>query len=166
MLNKFSLKNVSLIIFLLISCSCSNLETRKENISTEIKYTDVCEVTKNSSLYDNKVVRVKGKIKGFHQIILYSDSCPDEKNIILLDISYSFFQKFFEESKNANQITRKTNDVTGEIFLQGKFEQDTGKIFNYGELISNMQTGEIIKKPKDLIVSRIIGVQVDNFIPE
>ena len=155
--------NRLVIFFLLIMLSCNSIVENKINDSLKADYIDVCELAKNVSSYDNKTVKVKGKLKGFHQLILYSDECPGEENIILLDIGYVAFSEYFKDVK---RNIEQNNEITGKIFLVGKIEKNAGTMFNYGEFVYDTQNKEVIKEPKDITVSKIVAIEIDSFVPE
>lgn len=168
MSNIFIWDNRLIIFFLLIVFSCCNSQTSTNSLSADTKqadtkYLDVCEITNNISLYNNKIVKIKGQFKGFHQLLLFSDDCPGKENIILLDIDYSYFLESTENTKVPTPNTKESNEIKGEIFLQGEVKKDSGIVFYYGKLITDTRTGKIIEKPEDIKVSRITNLKIDRF---
>lgn len=161
MANMFKNKKCLAIFSLLMVFSCSNEIRHSNNANFSDNYIDVCELKRNASLYYDKTVKVKGEIKGFHQLILYSKNCDNENNLILLDSSYTDFSKYF---KDVDLNTNKSSDVTGQVYLSGKLKKNAGTIFEYGELLYDTKSNKILKeRKKNINVDKLTSIQIDLF---
>jgi hypothetical protein len=125
----------------------------------EINYLTVCEITSNTAFYDNKFVNIRAAIKGYHEIFLYDKNCSGNRNIILVNFDADSRQQLIDLAKEAQL---KKSDITGEIFLSGKFEQNKGKLLYYERLLTVDETNV---KPVPLTVHRVSDIKIKRFLP-
>lgn len=154
-----------LLIFILITiCSCKSEKTEQQS-SNSNEFLDVCKLSENPDMYNGRFVKVSGKIKGYHQIVFYSNDCVGEKNIVLLDFDYNTFKELLMKSVTVRNV-KGENDLTGNLVLFGKFEKGTGKVTNYGKIVIDTANNTIIEKPRDITTNQITNIRVDSFTPE
>jgi hypothetical protein len=163
---KLKLLILVISVFVLVMLSC-NSKNNQENTFNEPIYSNVCEVVQKASLYEGKVVNIRGEIKGYHQIVLVSNSCQDEKSVILLDPSEEVTLLLHEQSKGVRMTPqRNNNNIEGEIDLKGYVKFGKGKVVNYGEFVQNIETGEIIQKSKEFEAIEIKVLNINSFVPK
>lgn len=152
---------IFLLCFAIISCVNSNKEKTQDPLD---EYLSVCKIKENIAQYDNKIIKVEALIKGFHELVLYDNNCPDENFIIKLkldEITYEQLLKFTKEKKI------QKSEFTGKIFILGKLEKNAGKLLYYKPVIvdTKNQSGTNTVKNEVLIVDQISAFQIERFDP-
>lgn len=121
------MKKIFVILLLIISSfgfNCSDGEkipNKKTENSNEV---DFCALLTNPERYKSKIIQTKAVIRGYHSFILYNENCCEvEKVVNAQGIGFEGRRKLFEK---INQIYPEWNksDVSGEIVVSGKLEDN------------------------------------------
>jgi hypothetical protein len=64
--------------------------------SAKIQTVDVCEITSRPGQYEARMVRVRGALVGFHDLVLYEPACKSPNNYIRLDLNQESRVKLVE----------------------------------------------------------------------
>lgn len=130
-----------------------NYKTNHNSINVN-EYPDVCEVINNVDFYNGKRLKVKGRIKGYHDVILYNEACWGGKNFFELDFSMDVREKL------ATMSDKDNTDFRGYIYIIGDLEKESG-------VVKNAEQYEPAKSKLDYItVSRISNIKMDGYEPE
>jgi hypothetical protein len=130
------MKKIFIILPLVISLfgfSCRNdekISNKKAGNSNEV---DFCALMANPESYKSKIVQTKAIIRGYHGFILYSENCCEVKKVVNAQgIGFEGRRKLFEK---INRIYPEWNksDVSGEIIVSGKLEDNDIKPSNFFE---------------------------------
>lgn len=121
---------------------------------------DVCELSSNAEKYDGVVVTVRGRVSGFHQILLSDSRCPGTSNMILLDLGYSDFTKLAQKTSSREG----RNQIDGNIIVTGRFSKKGGHVLNYGELVEDIPTKKVTQRPIDFEAPIITSSRIDSFV--
>ncbi|MEP7147976.1 MAG: hypothetical protein ABI857_03765 [Acidobacteriota bacterium] len=122
------------------------------------EFVEICSITKDLSRYDGTIVRVRSLVKGFEELVLYSNDCPGESNLILADIDFDLRKELIRLST----ADRRNNGIRGEIFLTGRLKKDAGKLVYYDQQID--RNGNAVNT-KVMTVSKLSHIQIEQFIP-
>lgn len=155
------------ILFLLLTVLCSACGFKTDNspgnnqVENNLVYATVCEINAKGTDLQNKVVRVRAMIVGYHEIAIYDDQCPESENYIQLKISR-------EERDYLTEVMVKSTpsptDIKGEIFLSGVFEVRAGSLFTYPGRVDKPLNNTELGFGK-LIVNAIQVKSIDRFVP-
>jgi hypothetical protein len=159
---KLSFFTLLAILLLMISCK-TDVENSSTLPSPSPEYLDVCDVTKNIAQYNNKTIKIKAKIKGYHELVLYDDSCPEDGNLIKIEFSDLTQKQLFDISNKANF---QKSDITGDIFVLGKIEQDAGRLSYYKPVRVDTKQSDKGIVNEVLVVNQIRCDQIIRFDPK
>ena len=121
------MKRIFVILLLTISLSgfsCRNNEeisNKKVENSNEVAF---CDLMANPENYKSKIIQTKAVIRGYHSFILYNENCCEvEKVVNAQGIDFEGRRKLFEKIKEKFPEWNKS-DVSGEITVLGKLENN------------------------------------------
>lgn len=149
-----------LTLITIVSCGKTGQTSQEEPL--EAKVLTVCELVDNLPQFETKRVKVKAKLRGFHQLVLSSNECPGPDYLILTDLSYSMFASYRE---NLRPDKSQANEISGNAIVEGVVRGGAGYLTNYGDFVSNTHSNQVIQKPKDLVVSTLVETKLIHFVP-
>ncbi len=124
------MKKFFIILLLLISCfgfSCRNSEEISNKKVEDSNEVDFCALMANPESYKSKIIQTKVVIRGYHGFVLYSENCCEiEKVVNAQGIGFEERRKLFEKIKEVYPEWNKS-DVSGEIMVLGKLEDNNIK---------------------------------------
>jgi hypothetical protein len=119
----------------------------------------LCDLIRNSSDYDSKIVRVRAMLVGYHEIVLYDSNCKSEENYVRADFDSTSRQKLIDAISTLNGVGFLHGNFEARVVLTGRFEklQDKDDKNKVEELETNQQP---VKYFSRLIVLDIEHVEV------
>lgn len=148
-------------IFLLVTPlfqACASLPDRKD-VSIQHHYS-ICEITDYDTLVQNgERISVRGQIKGYHEIYLFSNDCLGEDHIAEVQLREG------ERSKLLEGLTghrRNSNDIAGTVTVTGNFFRGEGRLYTYPARKIEIIGANSTVMP--LLVSKISDVVIDEFV--
>jgi hypothetical protein len=108
------------------------------------KNPDVCKVTGNPLNYLDKEIELKGKIQGFHHLIMYDDKCYGPRSSILVWTSSDIRQIIIEKIENTGGQNLKDGNLNFIAALAGKLER-----------VNHIDPSKSCYAPPDVVSSQI-----------
>ena len=119
----------------------------------------VCELRTQSGNHQGEAVHVVGRLTGFHEFVLYDDSCKQDQYVVQLVFSSEMRRKLLE-----NRPRSATTDLNGKIEVVGTFEPDAGLLYEYPARVVDASSPRQIEHPRK--VDRIKVSDVMKFVPD
>lgn len=148
----------------LVGFGCTSDTVTNGNLVSETppsrEYLDICDIRGNTSLSQGQFIRVKGRVTGYHELILYSDDCPGTDNLIELDFEPQERRRLIEMSRRSNS---DETDVSGEVRVYGQFSPGNGRLFGYPPEIIDLNKSP---EPNEGVrVNKMLAVKLEAFSP-
>lgn len=153
-------KGCVLLCLLISILSCGERQLSEPATSSPLVLT-VCDIMENPQLFHGQKVKIIGTLRGFHQLVLSSEKCPGESNVLLVDVSYTVLTPYFKGLNKQGAI----NEFVGETLLVGTIEVNGGLLVNYGDYLYDAKSNRVVKTPKDMVVNKLTSVSVISFAP-
>lgn len=121
----------------------------------------VCDIGKSLEVSDGELVRIRGKIGGYHEVFLHSDDCSETAHFIELQLGEREKKRVMELSK-AYRFQKP--DIRGEVIVSGKLYRGAGRLYTYPA--RPVALNKSVDTLEPIIVDKLTEVKVEEFNPE
>ena len=126
--------NLSHYIRLTVFCitmaafACSQPSAANRPITDSLDIIDICRLHSEAEMLNGQMITVSGQITGYHEIVMYSDNCPGNDNLLQLDLDKATWKQLFDKYR---AVTAGRVDIRGRIVVQGQFSWKRGTLMTY-----------------------------------